>query len=167
MPFTVEGLDDTVSMIEGVASRYRQIQRGTAPVLRVVAQDIKTAIDDSFRKSRSPMGDEWQTLAPATFAARRPGRVRSLSGRIASGPVQIKPLIDTGDLLNSINSKPRPKGVRFGSNKVYAATHQFGRGAIPARPFLPIEGGAFGNRGPAAQLSRDIRDDVAKWLADG
>ena len=27
-----------------------------------------------------------------------------------------------------------------GAGKVYAATHQFGRGDIPARPFLPVVG---------------------------
>jgi phage gpG-like protein len=42
--------------------------------------------------------------------------------------------------------------LRVGTNKVYAATHQFGRGAIPARPFLGLS-------------EEDVRDAV-ETLAD-
>jgi phage gpG-like protein len=28
--------------------------------------------------------------------------------------------------------------VSIGSNQIYASTHQFGRGAIPARPYLGL-----------------------------
>jgi phage virion morphogenesis protein len=39
-------------------------------------------------------------------------------------------------LFGSLTSQVDDKRLRLGTNKVYAATHQFGRDAIPARPFL-------------------------------
>ena len=49
-----------------------------------------------------------------------------------------KTLIDTGRLLNSITYRATSRFVDVGTNVIYAATHQFGRGAIPARPFIMI-----------------------------
>ena len=69
-------------------------------------------------------------------------------------------LRDTGVLLNSLSpgrwtqsgyTKPSAEGgeeqifevgtgeVIVGTNVEYASTHQRGRGAIPARPFLPVD----------------------------
>lgn len=41
-----------------------------------------------------------------------------------------------GGLFGSLTSQVDDARLRLGTNKVYAATHQFGRDAIPARPFL-------------------------------
>jgi phage gpG-like protein len=52
--------------------------------------------------------------------------------------------MDTRSRWGSLRS-PQPvhynahnSGLEFGSNRVYAATHQFGRGKIPVRPFLGL-----------------------------
>ncbi len=157
MSVEVDGADEAAKLLDDTAKRFRQIQRGTASILRVLAADIKQLIDDSFEHSRSPMGDAFQPLSPITVARRRVGQ--------GDGPA--KPLIDTSRLRNSITSFPVPKGVRFGTNTIYAATHQWGRGRIPARPFLPIEGNAFGSRGPAGLLRDEMRRDLAKWITEG
>lgn len=50
-----------------------------------------------------------------------------------------KLLIDTGRLINSIAKRAANTYVEVGTNVIYAATHQFGRGSIPARPFLMVQ----------------------------
>lgn len=50
-----------------------------------------------------------------------------------------KLLIDTGRLVNSITSRHTNSYAEVGTNVVYGATHQFGRGPIPARPFLVVQ----------------------------
>jgi len=52
-----------------------------------------------------------------------------------------KILMDSGRLANSITFDADNKQVEIGTNLVYAATHQFGRGSIPARPYLGFQEG--------------------------
>ncbi len=48
-------------------------------------------------------------------------------------------LIKSGDLRQGLHCAKAGKNiVRIGSPTKYAATHQFGRDAIPARPFFPV-----------------------------
>lgn len=47
-----------------------------------------------------------------------------------------KILQDTGRLRQSISFRSDMTSAKIGTNLIYAATHQFGRGAIPKRPFL-------------------------------
>jgi phage virion morphogenesis protein len=47
-------------------------------------------------------------------------------------------LLGAGDLLDSICFETESDSVIWGSNMIYARTHQEGRGPIPARPFLGI-----------------------------
>ncbi len=56
-----------------------------------------------------------------------------------------KPLVDTGDLMSSIESSYDNDNAIVGTNEAYAAIHQFGGEAgrskkvdIPARPFLTL-----------------------------
>jgi phage gpG-like protein len=55
-----------------------------------------------------------------------------------------KPLLDTGRLRNSIKSSNTKDAARVGTNVKYAATHNYGRGAIPQRKFLWISKPALG-----------------------
>jgi phage virion morphogenesis protein len=59
------------------------------------------------------------------------GRNRSAGSR--------KILVDSARLMRSISYSPRPDGLSMGTNVVYGATHQFGRGSVPARPFLVVQ----------------------------
>ena len=66
-------------------------------------------------------------------------------------------LVRRGDLLRSIASDSGRDWAAAGTNLVYAATHQFGRDAIPAWPFLglwPEERG-------------EIEEDAREWLLRG
>lgn len=111
-----------------------------------VAEDGARArlLDDK----RAPDGAPWAPWSPA-YARRRGGR-GSLLRR-------------DGHLADSITREVDRDGVSIGSNRVYAAIHQFGgpvgksgAGEMPARPYLGI--------------SDDERDDIGEivsaWLDD-
>lgn len=86
-------------------------------------------------------------LITRKFAQSGPGWVplskRTLQRRRKRGK-GAKPLLDTGRLRASVVAEGEGSvkeitaiGFRLGTNLQYAATHQFGRGRIPARPFMP------------------------------
>ena len=88
----------------------------------------RQTIKERFDKEQTPDGSKWTHLAPAT--------VKKRMKRHKSGDMKI--LQDTGELRRSIAYEAGECWVRIGSNLKYARTHQFGRGHIPARPFLGI-----------------------------
>ena len=150
MPIRARGLDEATEENEGRAERCANL----LPVLQVLAQDLRTLIDDSFDQSRSPMGQGWEPLKPATIKRRRKGSA--------------KPLVDTGRLRNSIATRAKPKSIEFGTNVNYAAAQQFGTEHIPDRPFLPVlPSGEFANAGPSAQWLREAEEAIATYIETG
>lgn len=98
---------------------------------------FKTPLENSATYMESAItrrftNNSWQGLKASTIA-RHPHR--------AGG----KPLNDTGNLKMSVtgSAKRRIVGSKlyygFGTGIIYGATHHFGRGAIPARPFLHFD----------------------------
>jgi phage virion morphogenesis protein len=100
-----------------------------------------------FRAQQSPDGDPWAPLSPAYRRRKRRNRNRILvlRGQLST---TLRYQIQGGDLL-------------FGTNLKDGATHQFGRGAIPARPWLGI------GRDDALRLERAARDHVSRALRRG
>jgi hypothetical protein len=90
VPTRTTGLAEAMDELEAITARIRDL----SPVLTVAAQDTRTLISDSFRKSRSPDGSPWTPLASSTIKRRRQGpNTRARKATI---------LIDTGVLKNSI-----------------------------------------------------------------
>ncbi len=76
--------------------------------------------------------NKWQPLSPVTLKKKRGRGI----------------LLESTNLLNSINWSADRESVEIGSNRVYAAIHQFGGEAgpgkkvtIPARPYLVLQSG--------------------------
>lgn len=95
----------------------------------------------------SPDGTPWPPLTEAT---------RRSKDRNKDKPLQL-----TGDLKKSIHAEPGRTGVVVGSDRKYAATHQFGRPGggwggsdIPARPFLGLSDADI------AEIDRIISDHL-------
>lgn len=88
---------------------------------------IKRTIKN-FEHEQSPEGIKWTPLSLLRIKQRKK---RHKGGRI-------KILSDTGELRRSVAYKAFSDKAVFGSNLIYAKTHQFGRGNIPARPFLGV-----------------------------
>lgn len=83
-----------------------------------------------FADSVDPQGKAWLPLKQFR------NRKRDKAGkRRDQNP---KPLIDTGRLRSSITYSASSNYVDVGTNVVYAATHNYGRGRIPQRQFLGI-----------------------------
>jgi phage virion morphogenesis protein len=155
MAITVRGLDESKRTDEAMAERTSNL----TPVLQVLAQDLKTLIDDSFDRSRSPEGARWPPLKPATIKRRRSGR--------GKGP-RAKILVDTARLRNSVTTRALPRAIQFGTNVEYAATHQFGRGPIPARPFLPIDpSGQFAVKGASGRFLEEMAAAIGEYIETG
>jgi len=97
-------------------------------LLRNIGAEVEAQTQERFDEQKSPEGKTWQDLAEKTkkyYARKFPGMRRSL-------------LVGEGGLRDSIESQVDDWSVLVGATKVYAATHQFGRGKIPARPYLGI-----------------------------
>ncbi len=115
------------------------------PALKRVGRYVTELSKQAFRDGADPTThDPWAALSPATIARRR------------GSSAQI--LVDTGRLRKSIHSIITGKrSVAIGTNVKYGATHQFGRGRIPARPFLGID----------ARGEDQIVDIVTRYIATG
>ena len=118
----VEGLDKVRKKLKVTTEKLSDMRKFWSSVGMYVQ---KQTIKERFDKEQTPDGQKWKPLAPATIKARKK--------RHKKGNMKI--LQDTGELRRSIKYEADTNSVKVGSNLVYARTHQFGRGKIPARPF--------------------------------
>lgn len=127
---TLRGQTKAIETLRLIMKRADDPSRLVARLSVIGFQDVM----DHFRKEEGAKrsGDtpySWARLSPITIAMRRQGR----------GPGGHKILQDTGRLRGSIIPGTRGSKRAFVStNLFYAATHQYGRGNIPARPFMWI-----------------------------
>lgn len=148
----VVGLAEAVAELEGISDRTRDL----SPVTEVLAQDLRTLIDDSFDESRTPDGLPWAPLADSTRRKRR-----RKNG---------KPLIDTGRLRNSIAVEALPRAIAFGTNTAYAPPQQFGspKTHLRGRAFLPVTpAGEFMQGGPSGAWLAQAENAIADYLETG
>jgi phage gpG-like protein len=123
--------------------------RNLRPAMRDIGEHMLRSVNRNFDVQGRPQ--KWAPLAASTLARvalgsssrrktrrtrfTRSGSMRAAARRRLSGK---KILIDTGRLIRSITYRAMTREVVIGTNVKYAATHQFGRGKIPARPFLLV-----------------------------
>lgn len=97
----VTGLKETLEAVQGAASRARTL----GPVLNVIAQQITTGIDDSFRGGLAFTGEPFAPNAPSTIKAKGSS----------------KPAIDTSRFrASSVARSDGRSAVLFGTNTPYA-----------------------------------------------
>lgn len=77
-----------------------------------IGEEMVTQTMDRFDEQKSPEGEAW----PVSIRASQGGETLS----------------DSGDLKGSIHASANSEGVAVGTNKIYAAIHQFG-GTIKAK----------------------------------
>lgn len=106
-------------MLKDLAGRVKDMR----PVMRKIAGIMHDAVEQNFEEEGRP---KWK---PSKRALKHKG----------------KTLQDTGSLAVSISMRYDNKSAQVGTNKKYAAIHQFGGKAgrgrkvtIPARPFLKL-----------------------------
>lgn len=109
--------------------------------LRVVMGDIGFFLEESTRHRFStgldPDGNAWAPVSPEYALRKATGQIK-----IAGGSVAARSATDllrlTGQMESQITHQADDRSVTIGSPELYAATHQFGRDNIPARPFLGV-----------------------------
>lgn len=111
------------------------------PFFKDVGETLLNSTRERFRTQTAPDGAAWAALSPA-YRARKPRH-------------KDKPLTLSGVLRGTLTKQVDKDSLRIGTPLIYGATHQFGRGAIPARPFL----------GLSAEDRNDLLDALNDYLA--
>lgn len=139
-------------VVGGAATRaFRQLagmMRDTTPVMRAIGTGLVEGTHTRFGQGVDPDGNAWAPLNPVYAAGKRGNGILRESGM-------------SGGLMGSITFAAGRDQVRVGTNKIYAAIHQFGGTirpvsashlvfpmgggyatvesvTIPARPFLGV-----------------------------
>lgn len=117
-------IDD--SAMQQVLSRLQQAGQNMDPVFADIGDHLLESTKQRFKDQVDPDGLPWEPLAESTRESKRKNTDLIL--------------IEQGQLMDSLHPNSDANSVEFGTNLIYAATHQFGdadRG-IPARPFLGV-----------------------------
>lgn len=115
----------------------------TSALMPRLGEYLLRSTQDRFKTQTAPDGTTWEALAPRTAKRKKynPDKVLTERGFLRKGIAW--------QVLNKTT-------VEVGSNLRYAATHQFGRDNIPARPFL----------GLSDQDERKIDAIIRSWAAE-
>jgi phage virion morphogenesis protein len=119
------------------------------PAMQIIGETGVASIQQNFMAGGRPNG--WQPLSPVTLAKKKGGSILVGQGQ-------------AGGLLGSIHAEPAADHVLIGTDKVYAAIHQFGGQAgrgrkvtIPARPYLMLQDEDW----------QEIKDQLADYIVMG
>ena len=171
-------LDDRAVL--AALAQLRDHLQDLSPAFREIGSSLVDEIKRGFSEGRSPYGLPWQRLSWVTMTRRMGGekKIFTKTGKIKASKVReaaagFQPLLDTGKLRNSITYRLFGQGgveVGTADYEKKALMHQFGsvkgwgRGIkIPARPFLPIQGGSSDG---TAVLPEAWRQQVLDILLD-
>lgn len=142
------------NVIQGMDQLQRELRRMSTLQLqkpaKLIAEQMVTSTKKRFIDQHDPQGNPWTPLSPRTVAKRLGGsKAYTKKGQLRKSAVRrmaaMKILIDSADLMNSIQWNVKGGQIAWGTNKVYGPIHQFGGPAgrglavnVPARPFLGI-----------------------------
>jgi len=161
-----------ISMLDRLAATAQNL----SPVMSMIAQELERQTEKNFAAEGRP---KWLGLSRATLENRVMARTKNQDGQLKKGMVRNDGRIsksisgrvggmilqDTGQLAASISTSHNRSSATIGSNKVYAAIHQFGgktgRGhntTIAARPFLPINA--------QGQLQSEASENILRLVND-
>lgn len=138
--------------VQDALSRLARNAGDVRPVLIDMSEYMLREIEGRFRDEKDPDGNKWKELSFATlYGSFRGRKTKKSGGHLAAFrkyQARRKILTRKGHLRASMVYQISGGTARVGTNKVYAAVHQFGAsfsilktGAeinIPARPFLGI-----------------------------
>jgi phage virion morphogenesis protein len=134
--------------LDGIAKLLEQAKLSSydrRQLLINIGVEVKGQTQERFDSQRDPEGNSWEQLDKKT---------RNYYTRNGFGSGFL--LVQTGGLRDSIESQADGWSVLVGATKVYAATHQCGRGRIPKRPYLGI----------SASNADDIMHVASQFLAE-
>lgn len=139
-------IDD--SQLQAALQRLEYAGVDLSPAMRKIAGALEKITEDNLEAEGRP---RWKPLAESTKHGRLGGsKAYKKNGELSAAAQRRKDagfriLQHTGQLASSVTTDYDSNQAVVGSNKVYAAIHQFGGEAgrgrkveIPARPYLPI-----------------------------
>ena len=136
--FDLRELDGLAELLDGA----RLSSDDRRQLLTDIGTEVEAQTQERFDNQRDPQGNPWQQLAEKT----REWYVRNGMGHGF--------LLDqSGGLRDSLTMEVDDWPVLVGATKIYAATHQYGRGGIPARPYL---GMSSSNANEIMELARNF-----------
>ena len=145
----------SIEELQGKLERLSKALENKTPLLRRVANTLQNVTEESFDKQASPFGEKWKPNAPKTLQKKRGNKI----------------LIQSGLLSQSFTQKVTGTSAQVGTNKEYAAIHQFGGKAgrngkviIPARPFMPINKNGEIPKDLGERLENEVVDYLKKVL---
>ena len=136
--------------------------RDMRPAFDLIGEVMQTSIVANFEAGGRP--DPWAPLKAKTLLARAGGarKAKTKKGTLTKKAQRTiaghKILIVSATLRNSIHYISSRDNVIIGSAMKYAATHQYGRGPIPARPYLVVQ------RDDDRDICRILRDYLTEPL---
>lgn len=144
-------LDD--SEVRTALGKMQQAGSDLRPALREIGEYLDLSTRQRFDNERDPDGNRWEPLSDTTLRnamlrgvsrsksskrrslrARGGGTKRGAVGALANKRI----LVVSGMLRDTLRYQLDSHGLRFGTDLIYGAPHQFGypKKGIPARPFL-------------------------------
>lgn len=145
----------SIEELQGKLERLSKALENKTPLLRRVANTLQNVTEESFDKQASPFGEKWKPNSPKTLQKKRGNKI----------------LIQSGLLSQSFTQKVTGTSAQVGTNKEYAAIHQFGGKAgrnrkviIPARTFMPINQNGEIPKDLGERLENEVVDYLKKVL---
>lgn len=123
-------------------------------LFEAIGEILKISTDERFDKQAAPDGTPWETLSRGYQAYKRR---RGFDERI---------LHKRGELRNTLRAQATDYSVAFGSDRKYAAIHQFGGrfrafgkypARMPARPYLGL------SDADVQEIQEQIREAYERW----
>ncbi|WP_292999587.1 phage virion morphogenesis protein [Nevskia sp.] len=121
--------------LSAAIARYEQLVAAPEPLLDTIGQLLANSTEKRFDERTAPDGTPWAPVSEDYARRKQAGRATKRSA-VVSDPGQVLEL--TLDLRRLVRHQVVGDELLVGSDRPYAATHQFGRGGIPARPFLGV-----------------------------
>ena len=152
--------EDAPTLSDFAAAVVAGIDGALAPMGEVLHEELQQC----FENQRDPQGRPWAPLQEKTL------EMRLKRGFRGSRILIVKQILRNSFQPRIAREERRVSIGPSGPAAIYAATHQFGRGRIPARPMLPV-----GTAGPPrpelvaelrATLADSIRASLARWRAN-
>lgn len=138
-PITIEY--DAAEVQEGLKKLQAKIG-DLEPFYRDIGEALLNSTRKRFEGQTAPDSSKWEALSPNYQQRKKKNKD--------------KILFLEGQLFGTLGYQVTPEELLLGTPKEYGATHQFGRDAIPARPFL----------GVSDEDKKDIMDAIAEWLSE-
>lgn len=151
------GVNIEITGLDAVQSKFKaMVDKGEdlSGVFGEIGERLLESTTQRFKQEEAPDGTPWAPLKKSTINRKllkgvRKGNNGKRSSTIKSGRWKpqvfrnfgnLRILHESGNLQDTIAYQSDKQSVEVGSNRIYAATHQFGADdrKIPARPFLGL-----------------------------